>query len=52
MTTHKRLVVQVRQDQWEWLQKKSAALQPVSNFVRSLLDKAIAEDEFRKPKTL
>lgn len=44
MTAHKRLVVQVRPDQWEWLQKKSTTLQPVSTFVRSLLDKAIKED--------
>lgn len=41
MSQHKRLVVQVRRDQWEWLQSQTEAFQPVSNVVRNLIDAAM-----------
>jgi len=51
MITNKRLVVQVRVDQWEWLQKQSGSLRPVSSLVRNLIDKAMADVEPRSDKT-
>jgi hypothetical protein len=41
MTEHKRLVVQIRQDQWAWLQAHTGSLQPVSTVVRHLIDSAM-----------
>lgn len=51
MKTHKRLVVQVREDQWEWLQKQSGTLQPVSTLVRNLIDKAMTDVRLSSDKT-
>lgn len=41
MSRHKRLVVQVRQDQWDWLQSQAGAFHPVSTLVRNLIDAAM-----------
>lgn len=51
MSTQKRLVVQVRADQWDWLQKQSGTLQPVSTLVRNLIDKAMTDVRPSSDKT-
>lgn len=51
MSAHKRLVVQVRADQWEWLKNQSGPLQPVSPLVRSLIDKAMTDVRLPSDKT-
>ena len=45
MSQHKRLVVQVRQDQWDWLQSQTEAFQPVSTVVRNIIDAAMKAAE-------
>lgn len=51
MSAHKRLVVQVRLDQWTWLREQSGTLQPVSIFVRNLIDKAMEDSNARRVET-
>jgi hypothetical protein len=41
MTETKRLVVQIRTDQWQWLQDQAETLRPVSHLVRGLIDDAM-----------
>jgi hypothetical protein len=41
MTQTKRLVVQIRSDQWQWLQDQTETLHPVSSIVRNLIDAAM-----------